>query len=136
MSAWVLTRYQPEEAWRFLQHALESDVADVQGGTTAEGVHLGAMAGTVDIVLRSLAGLRPRGEVLRFDPALPAQLKRVRFSVHYRGHRIDVELATDHLRLRSRPGVPQPIRILVDDRTIELAPGQEREIPLGGAAPP
>ena len=51
VTAWVLARYQPEEAWRFLQQALQSDVADVQGGTTAEGVHLGAMAGTVDIVL-------------------------------------------------------------------------------------
>src|SRR5829696_3352448 len=63
VSAWVLARYEPKEAWRFLQQALESDVADVQGGTTAEGIHLGAMAGTVDIVLRCLAGLRPRGKV-------------------------------------------------------------------------
>jgi alpha,alpha-trehalase len=130
VSAWVLARYEPEQAWRFLMRALESDVADVQGGTTAEGIHLGAMAGTVDIVLRCLAGLRPRGEVLRFDPALPPQVKQVRFSVHYRGHRIDVALAEDHLRLRSRPGPAQPIQILVRDQTIELAPGREREIPL------
>jgi trehalose/maltose hydrolase-like predicted phosphorylase len=27
-----------------LQRALDRDAADVQGGTTAEGVHLGAMA--------------------------------------------------------------------------------------------
>jgi trehalose/maltose hydrolase-like predicted phosphorylase len=130
VSAWVLARYEPEEAWRFLQHALESDVADVQGGTTAEGIHLGAMAGTVDIVLRSLAGLRPRGEVLRFDPALPPQVKQVRFSVHYRGHRVDVELAEDHLLVRSRPGPAQPIKVLVRDQTVELAPGAEHEFSL------
>jgi trehalose/maltose hydrolase-like predicted phosphorylase/beta-phosphoglucomutase-like phosphatase (HAD superfamily) len=130
VSAWVLARYEPEEAWRFLQHALESDVADVQGGTTAEGIHLGAMAGTVDIVLRSLAGLRPRGEVLRFDPALPPQVKQVRFSVHYRGHRVDVELAEDHLLVRARPGPAQPIKILVRDQTVELAPGAEHEFSL------
>jgi trehalose/maltose hydrolase-like predicted phosphorylase/beta-phosphoglucomutase-like phosphatase (HAD superfamily) len=130
VSAWVLARYEPEEAWRFLQHALESDVADVQGGTTAEGIHLGAMAGTVDIVLRSLAGLRPRGEVLRFDPALPSQVKQVRFSVHYRGHRVDVELAEDHLLVRSRPGPAQPIKVLVRDQTVVLAPGAEHEFSL------
>jgi trehalose/maltose hydrolase-like predicted phosphorylase/beta-phosphoglucomutase-like phosphatase (HAD superfamily) len=130
VSAWVLARYEPEEAWRFLQHALESDVADVQGGTTAEGIHLGAMAGTVDIVLRCLTGLRARGEVLRFDPALPPQVKQLNFSVHYRGHRIDVELAEDHLRLSSRPGDLRPIRVLVHDQPVELAPGQEREISL------
>jgi alpha,alpha-trehalase len=130
VSAWVLARYRPEEAWRFLQHALESDVADVQGGTTAEGIHLGAMAGTVDIVLRGLTGMRARGPVLRFEPALPTEVKRLNFSVHYRGHRIDVELAEDHMRLSSRPGPAQPIQVLVHDQTVELAPGQAREVSL------
>jgi len=130
VTAWVLARYQPEEAWRFLQHALESDVADVQGGTTAEGIHLGAMAGTVDIVLRCLTGLRPRGEVLRFDPALPPQVKQVRFSVHYRGHRIEVTLAEDRLEVSSRPGRVQPIKLLVRDQTVELAPGARHEFAL------
>jgi trehalose/maltose hydrolase-like predicted phosphorylase/beta-phosphoglucomutase-like phosphatase (HAD superfamily) len=130
VSAWVLARYQPEQAWRFLQHALESDVADVQGGTTAEGIHLGAMAGTVDIVLRCLTGMRARGPVLRFEPALPPEVKHLKFSVHYRGHRIDVELAEDHMRLGSRPGPAQPIQVLVHDQTVELAPGQEREVSL------
>jgi trehalose/maltose hydrolase-like predicted phosphorylase/beta-phosphoglucomutase-like phosphatase (HAD superfamily) len=131
VTAWVLARYQPEEAWRFLQQALQSDVADVQGGTTAEGVHLGAMAGTVDIVLRCLTGMRARGPVLRFDPALPPEVKQLKFSVHYRGHRIDVALAPDHMRLGSRPGVAAPISVLVRDQTVELAPGQEREVSLG-----
>jgi trehalose/maltose hydrolase-like predicted phosphorylase/beta-phosphoglucomutase-like phosphatase (HAD superfamily) len=130
VSAWVLARYEPEQAWQFLMQALESDVADVQGGTTAEGIHLGAMAGTVDIVLRCLTGMRPRGPVLRFDPALPPQVKQLRFSVHYRGHRIDVDLAEDRLRLSSRPGGAQPIQVLVDGQTVELAPGQDREVPL------
>jgi trehalose/maltose hydrolase-like predicted phosphorylase/beta-phosphoglucomutase-like phosphatase (HAD superfamily) len=132
VSAWVLARYQPEQAWRFLLHALESDVADVQGGTTAEGIHLGAMAGTVDIVLRCLTGMRARGPVLRFEPALPPQVKQLHFSVHYREHRIDVELAEDHMRLSSRPGPAQPIKVLVHDQTVELAAGQEREVLLKG----
>ena len=130
VSAWVLARYQPEEAWRFLQRALESDVADVQGGTTAEGIHLGAMAGTVDIVLRCLTGLRARGELLRFEPALPSEVKQLNFSLHYRGHRIDVELAGDHMRLGSRPGPAEPIQVLVQDQTVELAPGQVQEVSL------
>ena len=130
MSAWVLARYEPEQAWQFLLRALESDIADVQGGTTAEGIHLGAMAGTVDIVLRCLTGMRARGPVLRFEPALPPQVKQLKFSVHYRGHRIDVELGEAHVQLSSRPGRAQPIQVLVHDQTIELAPGQEREVAL------
>ena len=66
--------------------------------------------------------------VLRFDPALPPKVKQLRFSVHYRGHRIDVELVEDHLRLRSRPGGAQPIQVLVRDEMVELGPGEEREV--------
>jgi alpha,alpha-trehalase len=130
VSAWVLARYRPEEAWRFLQHALESDISDVQGGTTAEGIHLGAMAGTVDIVLRCLTGMRALGPALRFDPALPPEVKQLRFSVHYRGQRVDVDLAEDRIRLSVRPGVATPVNLLVQGQAVELAPGQERELLL------
>jgi trehalose/maltose hydrolase-like predicted phosphorylase/beta-phosphoglucomutase-like phosphatase (HAD superfamily) len=130
VSAWVLSRYRPDEAWRFLQQALESDVSDVQGGTTAEGIHLGAMAGTVDIVLRCLTGMRALGPVLRFDPALPPEVKQLRFSVHYRGQRVHVELAEDRIRLAVRPGGTTPVHLLVHGQPVELAPGQERELAL------
>jgi trehalose/maltose hydrolase-like predicted phosphorylase len=130
VSAWVLARYQPEQTWQFLLRALESDIADVQGGTTAEGIHLGAMAGTVDIVLRCLPGLRARGPVLRFEPALPPEVKQLRFSVHYRGHRVDVELDEDQVRLSSRPGAAQPIQVLVQDQRVELGAGQEHTVRL------
>ena len=40
-------------------NALYSDVADMQGGTTAEGIHLGAMAGTIDVVQRCFTVWRP-----------------------------------------------------------------------------
>jgi alpha,alpha-trehalase len=126
----VLARSNRAGSWRQFLEALESDVGDIQGGTTAEGIHLGAMAGTVDIVLRCLTGMRARGPVLRFDPALPPKVKQLRFSVHYRGHRIDVELVEDQLRLRSRPGRAQPIQVLVRDEMVELGPGEEREVPL------
>jgi trehalose/maltose hydrolase-like predicted phosphorylase/beta-phosphoglucomutase-like phosphatase (HAD superfamily) len=130
VSAWVLARYEPGQAWQFLMRALESDVADVQGGTTAEGIHLGAMAGTVDLVLRCLTGLRARGEVLWFDPALPPQVKQLNFSIHYRHHRLDVELAEDHLQISSRPGEGRPIQIHVHDGTIHLVPGARHVFPL------
>jgi trehalose/maltose hydrolase-like predicted phosphorylase/beta-phosphoglucomutase-like phosphatase (HAD superfamily) len=130
VSAWVLARYRPDEAWRFLQTALESDVADVQGGTTAEGIHLGAMAGTVDIVLRCLTGMRALGPVLRFDPALPPEVKQLRFSVHYRGQRVDVDLAEDRIKVGVRPGGATSVNLLVHGQPVELAPGQERELLL------
>ncbi|GAA3507609.1 trehalose/maltose hydrolase-like predicted phosphorylase [Streptosporangium album] len=43
--AGVLARLRPGASEPFLVEALNNDVKDLQGGTTAEGIHLGAMAG-------------------------------------------------------------------------------------------
>ncbi|MFI7057592.1 glycoside hydrolase family 65 protein [Streptosporangium canum] len=45
--AGVLARLRPGASQPFLVEALNNDVKDLQGGTTAEGIHLGAMAGVV-----------------------------------------------------------------------------------------
>ena len=130
VSAWVLARSDPGQAWQFLIRALESDVADVQGGTTAEGIHLGAMAGTVDLVQRCLTGIQACGEVLRFDPALPPEVKQLRFSVHYRGHRILVALGEDRIRIGSRPDGPAAVQVQLHGRLVELQPGEQVEFEL------
>jgi trehalose/maltose hydrolase-like predicted phosphorylase len=133
VSAWVLSRLDPAQAWRSYIDALQSDVSDVQGGTTAEGIHLGAMAGTIDIVLRCFTGMRAQGGTLRFDPALPAEVKHIKFSVHYRDHRVEVSLAQDLMSVTSRPGNGSPIKILVRGETRELAPGMHADFALAHA---
>jgi len=128
--AWVLARSERERAWEFLLQALESDVSDVQGGTTAEGVHLGAMAGTVDIVQRCFSGMEARGDVLRFNPALPTELSELRFSAHYRGHRVEVTITPEHFRISTRPGTARPIKLGLRDKVVDLEPGGTVEIDL------
>ena len=136
--AWVLARIDRERAWEFLVRALDSDLADGQGGTTAEGVHLGAMAGTVDLVQRCFSGMEARGDVLWFDPALPPELPALDYGVHYRGHRVEVSITAARLRLAVRPGADPPIRMGLRDRVVEVAPGGTVELDLPGrpAAPP
>jgi trehalose-phosphatase len=128
VDAWVLARSERERAWKFLLEALESDVSDVQGGTTAEGVHLGAMAGTVDLVQRAFSGMQARGDVLWFDPALPVELPELRFSVHYRGHRVDVTISAERFRVAARPGPGRPIKLGLRDKVIDLEPGGTVEL--------
>ena len=65
--AWVLARSDRPRAMRYFAEALQSDVSDIQQGTTAEGVHLGAMAGTVDLVQRVSTGIEITGDVLRLN---------------------------------------------------------------------
>lgn len=53
--AGVLARVRPGTSQPFLVEALNSDMKDLQGGTTAEGVHLGAMAGVAGLFKPSAA---------------------------------------------------------------------------------
>jgi trehalose/maltose hydrolase-like predicted phosphorylase len=129
--AWVLARSDRPRSWRFFAEALGSDVHDVQGGTTAEGVHLGAMAGTVDLVQRCYTGLEARGDVLWLNPNLPEELDGLDLDLRYRGHwGIKVHVTRGRLRVALRPAVAAPIRVGVDGRVAEIAPGEAREFPL------
>ena len=68
-----------------------------------------------------------RGDTLRFDPALPAEVKRLRFSVHYRGNRLDISLASDRMSVTCRPGRAAPVTVMVREETRQLGPGETAE---------
>jgi alpha,alpha-trehalase len=121
--SWVIARSDRERSWELFSEAIESDVADVQGGTTAEGIHLGAMAGTVDLIQRGYTGLEARGDVLWFDPALPKELGALDFKVHYRGHRVQVRVTPSQLRVSAIPSEEAPIQVGFRDEVVELQPG-------------
>ncbi|HEY2050674.1 MAG TPA: glycosyl hydrolase family 65 protein [Caulobacteraceae bacterium] len=125
VSAWVLARSDRRRAIGYLTQALLSDVEDIQGGTTAEGVHLGAMAATVDLVLRACTGIEARDDALRFSPRLPEGLERLDLSIRYRGHVLDLALAPDSFRVRSRSPGPAPFRLACGADEIDFPRGGE-----------
>jgi len=129
--SWVLARGDRRKAWDYFLQALESDIADVQGGTTGEGIHLGAMAGTVDLLQRGFTGLETREDVLGFDPFLPDALRGMRFRLRYRRH-TEMEVAIDHQTLTvggtARRSTVLPLR--VRDREFRLDPRGSLEVPL------
>ncbi|MDD2279374.1 MAG: beta-phosphoglucomutase family hydrolase [Bacteroidales bacterium] len=72
-------------AWELYLEALKSDFSDIQGGTTAEGIHMGVMAGTVIMTLTSYAGLNFHSDTLSINPSLPKHWKSLRFSCTFKG---------------------------------------------------
>jgi alpha,alpha-trehalase len=128
--SWVLARLDRRRSWELFLQALKTDIADIQGGTTHEGVHLGAMAGTVDLIQRCYGGIEARGDVLWLDPALPDELPALRFLIHYRGHRVDIVIARDRLQVGVLPALTPPIRVGFDGEVVELGGGASKEWPL------
>jgi trehalose/maltose hydrolase-like predicted phosphorylase len=127
---WVLARSDRQRAMDFFAQALQSDVNDVQQGTTAEGVHLGAMAGSVDLVQRVSTGIEARGDILRINPELPREMERLDLRIRYRGHSLNLRLTRDSLTVRGRDGAAAPISLCVDGKVCEFVSGTTREFPL------
>ena len=121
--AWVLARSDRQRALRYFAEALQSDVNDIQQGTTAEGVHLGAMAGSVDLVQRVSTGIEITGDVLRLNPRLPQEMQRLDMRIRYRGHSLDLRLTRDTLTVRERERGAVPINLGFKDEVYEFAGG-------------
>jgi beta-phosphoglucomutase family hydrolase len=126
----VTARIDPSESWRLYKELLWSDVYDIQHGTTAAGVHLGAMGGSIDIVQRFYAGLDARGDTLWFAPHLPEQISRIAFRVHYRGHVLSIELTQEELKITSEETAANPIHIGFRKSTHPLSSGKSLIFPL------
>lgn len=101
--SWVMARNDRKNAWQLFNQALLSDVKDVQGGTTSEGIHLGAMAGTVDLLRRCFTGMKARGDTLYFDPKLPESCSRLLYRVRFRGAWLSVNLNKKELKVDRIP---------------------------------
>jgi len=119
VSAWVLARSDRQRAMHFFAEALQSDVNDIQHGTTSEGVHLGAMAGTIDLVQRVLTGIEARGNILRLHPELPKVLERLDMRIRYRGHSLYLRLTHDSLTVHGSYSSAPPISLCIDDKICE-----------------
>lgn len=129
--AWVLVRGDRRGSWRMLGEALESDLSDTQGGTTREGIHLGAMAGSIDILQRCYSGFEIRGGVLRLHPQLPDELRSLKFDVRYRGHWIRVRCDHATVTVSTRRSQAPPIRVDIDGSEHMLASGTRVTVPRG-----
>ncbi|WP_331772427.1 hypothetical protein OG948_53895 (plasmid) [Embleya sp. NBC_00888] len=122
--AWVPARTDRRRSWLFFRDALGGDVLDVQGGTTAEGIHLGAMAGTVDALQRCYTGLDTRGDVLWLDPRLPARLARLEVELRYREHwGVVVTITRREVTVSLRPEQHGSVPIGFRGSVVEIPPG-------------
>jgi alpha,alpha-trehalase len=129
--SWVLARSDRARSWKLFKEALESDVSDIQGGTTPEGIHLGAMAGTVDQLTRGYTEVKTRGDVLWFNPKLPGELGNLHMHMRYRGHSLDVDITPERLKVEAIKSAAPPIRLGFKGTVFELKAGEARTVALG-----
>ncbi len=120
--AWQMGRR--EMAWDLYMDALRSDLLDIQGGTTGEGVHCGVMAGTIYDALVAFAGLRLDGEFPILNPALPAHWTGMAFSFDFRGVLIHIELKGRDLSVKAEADENEDIKIQICGKEVMLKGGK------------
>jgi trehalose/maltose hydrolase-like predicted phosphorylase len=130
VQAWVLARLDRAASWSLLSLALGSDIDDTQGGTTAEGIHLGAMASTLDLVQRGYTGIELRDDVLCLDPQLPEPLQGLRLHLRYHGRYLALHITQRALTIAYERGGTSTLRIGFRGETYALSEGEERTFAL------
>ncbi len=129
--AGVLAEPEPDDSWERFLAALESDIDDVQGGTTKEGIHMGVMSGTLDLVQRFYAGSEIRDDTLFFQPRQTQRLEGLSMPMRFRGTTLSIRLTRAQLEVKvATEGSSRPIRVGVGDEVRELCPGDHHSFSL------
>ena len=133
--AGVLAPIDPDHSWERFLVALESDIGDVQGGTTKEGIHLGVMAGTIDLVQRAYTGAEIRDGVLYFAPMLTDKLDGLSFPMNVHGTPIRVTVGEGELTVVITGGFSRSLKVGIGDDIRELGAGERCTFQLEPAPP-
>ena len=126
--SWVLARSDRERSWGYFEDALYSDLDDTQGGTTAEGVHLGAMAGTVDLLQRCYLGIEIRDDAIWFRPQLPSELQGLTLNIRFRRRWMSLSAVDGLFTVDVWDWGEGSVRIGLDGDVVELRPGERRQL--------
>ncbi|MCA1717733.1 MAG: glycoside hydrolase family 65 protein [Actinobacteria bacterium] len=124
--AHVLADFDPEASWEMYQTALNSDIGDVQGGTTSEGIHMGVMAGTLDLIQRGYMSSEIRDGVLHLDPKLRDKLEGLSFSMRFRETPMELSLEGNELTVVAQAdGLNECVKVGVNGAVEELKAGEK-----------
>jgi len=89
-------------SWSMFSDAITSDYNDIQGGTTAEGVHTGVMAGTIWIAISAFAGIEFNKDNISINPNLPDKWRSIKFNLKFKNDYYKIELTSNRLEITSK----------------------------------
>jgi trehalose/maltose hydrolase-like predicted phosphorylase len=126
--AGAFARIDPWLSWSFFEKSLRIDFAASNSASAQQGLHLGAMAGSLDVLQKHYLGVRAGGDALVLRPAPPSPLGPVKMRLAWRGCAVKLEWDGAVLRLLAARDNHMPLPVNHDGRLIALAPGMEVSI--------
>ncbi|WP_252272752.1 glycoside hydrolase family 65 protein [Pseudomonas subflava] len=121
--AGALAHLDPEASWQQYCGCLRTDLESPPDGGTQEGVHLGAMAGALDVLQRHYLGIYPGPDALHLRPAAPPALDDVTLGFLFHGQRMLVHLRDRRLTLELAAGAA-PVEVCHAGGRVRLTAGE------------
>ena len=109
------------QSWQLYRQALFSDYYDIQGGTTAEGIHLGVMGATLDVAQRLFGGVNLLGDKPAINPRLPKQWAGLHFNTTFQGATLACTITHNTITITS----DKDIAVTVLGKPVRLVAGNE-----------
>ncbi len=108
-----------ELAHDYTQEAALIDLRDLHHNTR-DGLHMASLAGTWTALVAGFGGLRDDEHILSLDPALPEEISRLKFGLHWRKYRLTADVSHDEVTytLRDGPDGQLTIRHAGDELTL------------------
>lgn len=121
--AGALARCDHEKSWQLFLETLFVDLSGASSGEVKNGIHLGAMAGTLHLLQHHYLGLNTYDGCIRLDPCLPTSLNRFRVSLQHQGNDLEIEVSDGHLSVIASPINSSSVQIVCWGDVINLQPG-------------
>ncbi len=124
-----------EDAIRFYMEALRSDMEDIQGGTTKEGIHTGVMGGTIDVFLKCFGGLSFEQDCLCLNPKVPEDWKKIAFQVRCKDFWYHIEATCREVCIaiesfKKMGDSPQEVTVVIRGKRQKVILGKPLAIPI------
>lgn len=109
-----------DQSWKLFRQALFSDYYDIQGGTTAEGIHLGVMGATLELETRFYGGVSMLGEQIVVQPQLPKQWNQLEFNQQYQGGNIHFIIGHNQITVETE----QQLEMIIAGQKVDTKPNK------------
>ncbi len=106
-----------DEAYTFFSYGARMDL-DNYNRNTEQGCHVTSAAGVWASMIFGFGGMRTDGEVLAFDPRIPAPWRSYRFRVCYRGAVLEARVSREQVELQVVRGPAVEVELYGTRRTV------------------
>lgn len=99
--AGALSQLNIKASWEFFRKAQSTDLIPGKDKGVTEGIHIGAMGGTLSVFQQHYMGIKASTDYLEINPSLPEDLGKVSVKLYYQGVEIQCEAIANQVTLHS-----------------------------------